>query len=128
MRQILPLALICVAALAGCKKKSQPQVAGPRTPAVRRVKEVKPILPPKTVTSDPATRPKTGVKPPTPPVEPKPIPGPRIYVVAKGDRGFMSIARKLYGDPKRWKEIAKMNPDADTRKLRIGQKLKVPAK
>jgi LysM repeat protein len=51
--------------------------------------------------------------------------GPRIYVVKKGDT-LSSIAAKLLGKASRWVEIARMNGIRDPKKIKVGQKLKVP--
>ena len=50
------------------------------------------------------------------------------YTIRAGDVGFYAIARKLYGDPRRAKEIQALNPGVDSRKLKIGQVINVPAK
>lgn len=53
--------------------------------------------------------------------------GQRIHVVAKGDTLF-SLARKYYGDQKRWKDIYAANqaqiPNPDV--IKVGQKLVIP--
>ncbi len=48
------------------------------------------------------------------------------YVVQQGDAGFWDVAKKRYGDGRYWPVIASANPNADTRRLRPGQRLKVP--
>ena len=48
------------------------------------------------------------------------------YVVVAGDT-FESIAGKVLGDRKQHKKIAEANPGVDASRLRVGQKLKVPA-
>jgi len=48
------------------------------------------------------------------------------YTVAKGDTGA-SIAKKLLGKATAWSKIVEVNPGLDARKLKIGQKIKVPA-
>ena len=67
-------------------------------------------------------RPAVSPPPPTPPVS-----NDKTYVVQKGDTLF-SIAKKLYGDPKRWQDIASLNDITDPSKVRIGQTLKLPPK
>lgn len=52
----------------------------------------------------------------------------RTYVVKRGDKGFMDIARKQLGDVHRWREIRDLNQGVDSRKLRIGQEIVIPAK
>lgn len=50
---------------------------------------------------------------------------PRTYTVQKGDTLY-SIARKLYGDQKRYKDIVQANGLADPNKIAAGQVLKIP--
>jgi nucleoid-associated protein YgaU len=49
------------------------------------------------------------------------------YVVVKGDMPE-TIARKTLQSPQAWPKIAAANPGVDPRKLKPGQKLKIPAK
>jgi len=51
---------------------------------------------------------------------------PQTYIVQKGDT-LARIARKLYGDPARWREIAAANPGHDAKKLSPGSRLILPA-
>lgn len=63
------------------------------------------------------------------PLEQKPAvadPQPTEYVVQKGDTGA-SISKKLLGRATAWNEIVALNPGLDARKLKINQKIKVPA-
>jgi phosphate transport system substrate-binding protein len=65
-----------------------------------------------------------------PPAAPAPSTPPATrgdtYTVAAGDT-FKSIALKLYGDARRWRDIAAANPKLDPRKrLRAGDMLKLP--
>ncbi|MCK4602235.1 MAG: LysM peptidoglycan-binding domain-containing protein, partial [Phycisphaerae bacterium] len=48
------------------------------------------------------------------------------YVVKEGDAGFWGISLKVYRHGKHWPIIANANPDADPRRLRAGQILKIP--
>lgn len=48
------------------------------------------------------------------------------YVVGDGD-SMWTIAQEVLGDGTRWSEIAGANPTVDPDRLRIGQKLRVPA-
>ncbi|MCE5277760.1 MAG: LysM peptidoglycan-binding domain-containing protein [Planctomycetaceae bacterium] len=50
----------------------------------------------------------------------------RTYVVAAGDNGFWSVAKKMYGDGKHMDVVAKANPQVDPETLRPGQKLTIP--
>jgi nucleoid-associated protein YgaU len=49
------------------------------------------------------------------------------YVVQPGD-SMWTIARRWYGDSVRWREIAVSNPDIDPERLRVGQRLQLPAR
>jgi len=53
--------------------------------------------------------------------------GKRYYYVQEGDLGFWTVSAKAYGSGKHWALIAQANPDADSGRLRKGQKLVVPA-
>jgi nucleoid-associated protein YgaU len=62
--------------------------------------------------------------------EPTPAPTTRAamgstYTVVKGDT-LWSIAKRTYGDGRRWQDIAEANGITDSRKLRVGQKLILP--
>jgi len=50
---------------------------------------------------------------------------PRFYVVKKGDT-LQSIAKRFYGDTKYWRRIADANKIRDPRKVKVGQKLRLP--
>jgi LysM repeat protein len=52
-------------------------------------------------------------------------PSTRTYTVKKGDT-LWKIADKYYGDGSKWKKIADYNKIKDPRKLKVGQKLRVP--
>jgi LysM repeat protein len=49
----------------------------------------------------------------------------RMYIVKHGDT-LQSIAKKLLGTTKRWKEIARLNRIHDPRHLTVGSKIRVP--
>lgn len=51
---------------------------------------------------------------------------PKTYVVKAGDT-LSGIAAKVYDDASEWRRIADKNGIRDPRKLRVGQKLKLPA-
>jgi len=55
-----------------------------------------------------------------------PAPPRKTYVVQRGDT-LGAIAKRLYGDEKRWREIAAANPALQQRRLRPGQVLILPA-
>lgn len=51
----------------------------------------------------------------------------RRYTIKKGDT-LQSISRKLLGEAKRWKELAKLNNINDPRHLKVGSHIRVPRK
>lgn len=137
MRYALMLAALAAILAPGCQKKPK----GPQTTAIdsepRPLEGLKPAAAPPAQTRrfpakdtssyvDKIKRPgadKLGAA--KAPAKPRA----RYYTVQQGDRGgFYGIARKLYGDPRRWKEIEALNPGVDTTKLKIGQKIRVPQK
>lgn len=69
---------------------------------------------------------------PTAPAQPAPTPQPeqptgRFYTVRSGDT-LGSIAKKFYGDGRKWPTIAAANKDIlpDPNRLRVGMKLRIP--
>lgn len=48
------------------------------------------------------------------------------YIVQPDDSMWM-IAKRWFGDPNRWREIARGNPDVNPDRLRVGQRLQLPA-
>jgi nucleoid-associated protein YgaU len=146
MRHVLILAALAAALVGGCAKLEQ----GPQTtaigPEIRPLSDLKPAQPPKstdptgrrmTVTDRSATadpnkttpkRKKPSTKPPTTTKKPPAPAGTKMYTIQMGDNGYYAIARKLYGDQRRWKDIEALNPGVDTTKLKLGQKIRVPVK
>ena len=148
MRHVLILAAVTAALVGGCVKTEQ----GPQTtdigPEIRPLADLKPEQPPKPIDptgrrmtptdtskgveqvhkTPPPKRKKPSTKPPTPTKKPAAQAGTKMYTIQMGDKGFYAIARKLYGDPRRWKDIEALNPGVDTTKLKIGQKIRVPVK
>ena len=49
------------------------------------------------------------------------------WTVQKGDT-LQSISKRVYGTTKKWKAIVKANPDINPDKIKVGQKLNLPAK
>jgi len=49
----------------------------------------------------------------------------RAYVVARGDT-LWSIAKRVYGDGQKWKEIVRVNLGLQPTKLRVGQEILLP--
>ena len=140
MRTFLILTVVAAALVGGCAKKDP----GPQTtaigPEIRPLADLKPDQPPKTGspsvrvqdvdkarTPAPSKRKKPSTKPPTTAKKPTAPTGTKMYTIQIGDRGFYAIARKLYGDQRRWKDIEALNPGVDTTKLKLGQKIRVPA-
>lgn len=66
----------------------------------------------------------TDVIEPLPEPEPEPA-TPRTYTIKKGDR-YWTIAKEVYGDPMRAKDIEAANPDVDPKKLQIGDEIVLP--
>lgn len=58
--------------------------------------------------------------------ETKPARASQTYMVQKGDT-LARIAKKLYGDPARWREIAAANPGIDAKRLSPGMTLVLPS-
>ena len=119
--------IVAVAALAlvGCKK-----------PAPKTAETEVPLLPGADVTGEP----ETATIPETAPEEIVPVApdetatvetpagtekAPKVYTVQKGDTLY-GIARKLYGDQRRYKDIAKLNGIANPDLIYVGQVLKIP--
>ena len=100
---------LALAILVGCEKKD---VRTDSTqPPERSMEELAPPTPPVT----------------TEPVEPvPPAPEERTYTIKPGDT-YIKLARRLYNDESRFKEIEKLNPGLDPKKLRPGTVIKLPA-
>jgi hypothetical protein len=58
-------------------------------------------------------------------IKPHRGPKPRIYIVKRGDT-HAKIAKKFYHDARKWHIIADANHMRDRRKLKVGQRLKIP--
>jgi len=65
--------------------------------------------------------------PRTPPRTPTPRTPPRTYVVRGGDT-LSGIASRLLGRASRFTEIARLNRISNPYRLRVGQRLKIPAR
>jgi nucleoid-associated protein YgaU len=66
-------------------------------------------------------------EPEAPAAEAPAAPQPRVYVVQKGD-SLSQIAKEVYGDASRWREIYEGNKDQikDPKIIRPGQELRIP--
>lgn len=60
------------------------------------------------------------------PVAPEAAQEPQTYTVAAGDNPY-KISAKIFGDGKYAKKIMAANPGVDANRLKVGQKLKIPA-
>ena len=58
--------------------------------------------------------------------ESEPLTGKGYYIVKKGDNGFWGISVAVFKTPKRWKEIAALNPKLNPNSLMPGQKVILP--
>jgi nucleoid-associated protein YgaU len=50
----------------------------------------------------------------------------RTHVIASGDT-FEALAQKYFNDSTKWQLIAKANPTVEPERLKIGQKIRIPA-
>ncbi len=54
--------------------------------------------------------------------------GEKYYIVKKGDNGLWDVAKKVYGEGRKWEVVAAANPpDVSRNPLRPGQKILLPA-
>ena len=123
--------LVCV----GCTPKAkapktvEPELVapGPVEPMTSTPAPLPPVTKP-TPLVGPETGPMTNVTPIAPaPAVPTPAATPAggTYVIKKGDT-FIKIAREIYGNPSRMKDIAAANPGVNPRKLMVGQTIILP--
>lgn len=131
MKRIAIVIAVSVLAAAGCKKPTGPQTTETAAlPAPSRpVSRLMPVATPTETTTATETTAAAAT-----PVEasrggrPRGTPAPasaRTYTLRKGDT-LWSVAKKFYGDGKRWKEIAAANDIADESKLPVGKVLQIP--
>ncbi len=51
-----------------------------------------------------------------------------VEYVVQPDDSMWTIAQRWFGDPNRWREIARGNPDINPERLQVGQRLQLPAR
>ena len=90
-----------------------------KPPVIAGAETASPSQPSTNVTAQPPT---TTDKPSV--LEKNPT-SPMTYTVAAGDT-FSKIAIKLYGDARKWREIARDNPHLNVKKLKAGQIIYLP--
>lgn len=124
MKRIVIITALAMLASAGCKKP-----VGPKTtetadlPApTRRVNRLMPAATPTETTATVKPAADTGETETTEAPAPPPT---RTYTIRKGDT-LWSVAKKIYGDGKRWGEIAAANDIANESKLPVGKVLRIP--
>ncbi len=133
---IIPELLIAAALLmfVGCNKPPQHQVemSPPPMPEDQtakqqpRLKEIRPL----DAGAPDADQPDNGETPPTISEVTKASEADnsaRIYHVQQGDT-FWKISQTQLGNGQRWREIVKLNPDANPNKLSVGQPIRIPNK
>ena len=128
------LVLLAVLLQLGCNKKNSDMALNTDTNIYQPVvpTDTNPFTPPPPTNVAPpvpevtniAPPPDTSVVPPPPPPPPPPAAeGEREYVIVKGD-SFYTLAKKFGVSSK---AIAAANPGVDSTRLKIGQKIKIPA-
>ncbi len=128
MRYLLTLMLLTALVLPACNRPEEPPQTTALEPPTRTLESLQPI-------ESPQAPPEAAFTPAASPVIAAPLvsayvaparSGERTYIIQTGDT-YIGIARRLYGDPSRWRDIQAMNPGLDPNKLRIGQVIKLPA-
>jgi nucleoid-associated protein YgaU len=131
MRHLMPFVLLAAAvAMAGCEKQ-QPAapVPAPKAETEPPVRSLESLAATDSTSKDTTGIKSVGKTPETEIAGPTSLLPQRTYTVQPGDKGgFFAIARKVFGDEKRWKDIQAMNPGVDPTKLKVGQVIKVPEK
>jgi nucleoid-associated protein YgaU len=124
LRTTAVVMVVTVMALAslGCKKKESTMTAAPPPPGYSAGYDTPP--PADVQFSDPAPAPGSGLAP-VPMTNAPAAMGGGSYVIQKGDT-LWSIAKRTYGDGKRWADIQAANPGLDPKKLPVGQQIVLP--
>ncbi len=126
------VAFAAASALVGCES-NKTEADNNQVPASsERISSVPPapepyIPPPSYNPPGPASEPIINVQPTPAPRSGATViaPGAKTYTVQKGDT-LTSIARKVYGNPARFKDIAAANGISDPNKIKAGQVLTLP--
>ena len=119
-RLVILLAVACLV-MVGCNNPKTTLPSNPETPP-GGLTSPPPDYPPVVGNPPPIVEPPV-VGPVAPPVRP----GGKTYTVTKEDKGLMDIARKVYGDPGKYKDIAKANNiPGPTYPIKVGQVLTIP--
>ena len=120
--------LVSVTAFVGCSSDPEPVAEVPSPTYQPEPEPLPPVsinegstVEPGTVTLGPGAGSSTYEPEPLPPAQPEA----RTYTIKKGDT-FIGLARRLYGNEAKWKDIAQANPSLDPRKLKIGQQIVLP--
>ncbi len=126
------VSLAALAGLAGCDNNKTEADSNQVPASSERISSVPPApeayVPPTSYTPPaPAQEPIINVQPtPSPRTGTSAAaPGARTYTVEKGDT-LTSIARKVYGNPAKFKDIAAANGITDPNKIKAGQVLTLP--
>ncbi len=136
MKYALITAMLAGFVCVGCTQKAkapktmEPEIVAPST--IEPMSSTPAPLPPVTAPTPlvgPETGPVTDIAPIAPaPAAPVAAPATAAggtYVIKKGDT-FIKIAREVYGNPSRMKDIAAANPGTNPRKLMVGQTIILP--
>ncbi|MGD9658079.1 MAG: hypothetical protein AB7U61_10665 [Methylocystis sp.] len=74
----------------------------------------------------PETPPQVATSEPSPPPALAAAKDPGVYTARAGDT-FKSIAKRLYGTTKKWRALARANPELKAKRFRAGQLIKLPS-
>lgn len=126
MQRRMPLVFFLLSAAAlviGCQNQKSQTAQTPELPpaaATATVPPPEPYVPPPAPEPAPTVREPVVVSTPAPTLS-----RPRTYTVQKGDT-LIGIARRFYGNPAKYKDIAAANNLADPNRIRVGQVLVLP--